>query len=58
VQRVGIIVADILPVDRAGAQRHPALRHQFGQAIGLKLGAVGRHHLRHRRAARALTHER
>src|SRR5581483_904200 len=45
VQAVGVVVADVLPVDAAGPQRHPALRHELLEPVGLELIDIGGRHL-------------
>ncbi len=45
VQAVGVVVADVLPVHGPRPQRHPPLRNQLLEAVGLQLGGVGPHHL-------------
>src|SRR6185437_7403917 len=57
VQAVGIIIGDVLPVDRARPQRHPALRHELFQAVRLELMEVRRCHLAHARQSWREAHE-
>ena len=56
-QAIGIIIGDILPVDRARPQRHPPQRPHFGKAIGADFILIGRHHRRHRWPAGRQPHE-
>src|SRR3546814_16553067 len=49
--RSRIIVGDILPVDRARPQRHPAQRLHLLEAIRRDPLLIGRHHFPHRRPA-------
>src|SRR3546814_2767262 len=51
VQPVGIIVAHVLPVYLARAQRDAAQRLEFAEAIGRDHGFVRRHHRGHRSPA-------
>src|SRR6185312_9221403 len=44
-ESVGVVIADVLPVDAAGPQSHPALRHELLEPIGLELIHIGRRHL-------------
>ncbi len=57
VQRVGIVVGDVLPVDRARPERDPPLRHQLLQPVGRELMGIGCDHLGHARAVRHEPHE-
>ena len=57
VQRIGIIVGDLLPVHIARTQRDAAERHQLLHTVGGDLVLVRRHHLGDRRAVAGKAHE-
>ena len=57
VHAVGVVVGDVLPVDRARTQGHASLRHEFLHSIGGELIDVRRSHLAHARQAGFEAHE-